>query len=187
MIKVTDKSSFFSKQITEILLRKQPRIMLVGLPGAGKTTILSAVEMGETVKTAPVPGYFVETLDYKGGYFTIFDIDGPLTNRVTWKHYYQNTDGVIFVIDSSDKDGIYDVSEELYSMINEEELKDAVILILAHKQDLANVMTQDEIIEKLKLDKLKGRQWLVQCTSAVTGQGFKEGFDWFFRIIGNRA
>ena len=44
-------------------------------------------------------------------------------------------------------------------MLNEVELKDVILLVLANKQDLPNAMSVQEITEKLGLNALKDRQW----------------------------
>ena len=115
---------FFSSLWKKLLGKKDVRILMVGLDAAGKTTILYQLKMGETVKTIPTIGFNVETLDYKGLNFTVWDVGGQDKIRVLWKHYYQNTDGLIFVVDSNDRDRIEDAAEELKKMLAEEELKD---------------------------------------------------------------
>ena len=99
---------FFSKLWSKLLRKKDVRILMVGLDAAGKTTILYQLKMGETVKTIPTIGFNVETLDYKGLNFTVWDVGGQDKIRVLWKHYYQNTDGLIFVVDSNDRERIED-------------------------------------------------------------------------------
>ena len=169
---------FFSKLWTKLLGKKDVRILMVGLDAAGKTTILYQLKMGETIKTIPTIGFNVETLDYKGLNFTVWDVGGQDKIRVLWKHYYQNTDGLIFVVDSNDRDRIEDAAEELKKMLAEEELKDCCVLVLANKQDLNGALPPNKVKEKLGMESLKGRNWLVQGTSATTGQGLKEGLDW---------
>ena len=127
---------FFSKIWKALLSKRDVRILMVGLDAAGKTTILYQLKMGETVKTIPTIGFNVETLDYKGLNFTVWDVGGQDKIRVLWKHYYQNTDGLIFVVDSNDRDRIEDAAEELKKMLAEEELKDCAVLVMANKQDL---------------------------------------------------
>ena len=168
----------FSKVWSKLIGKKDVRILMVGLDAAGKTTILYQLKMNENVKTIPTIGFNVETLEYKGLNFTVWDVGGQDKVRVLWKHYYQNTDGIIFVIDSNDKDRIDDASEELKKMLTEEELKEAVLLVMANKQDLKDAMSPNTVTDKLGLSTIKGRQWLVQGTSANTGQGLKEGLDW---------
>ena len=165
---------FFSKLWTKLLGKKDVRILMVGLDAAGKTTILYQLKMGETVKTIPTIGFNVETLDYKGLNFTVWDVGGQDKIRVLWKHYYQNTDGLIFVVDSNDRDRIEDAAEEL---------KESVVLVMANKQDLSGALSPNEVTEKMGMGQLKGRQWLVQGTSATTGQGLKEGLDWMAGVL----
>ena len=167
-------------------IKKYVRILMVGLDAAGKTTILYQLKMGETVKTIPTIGFNVETLDYKNLSITVWDVGGQDKIRVLWKHYYQNTDGLIFVVDSNDRERIEDSAEELQKMLAEEELKDCAILVMANKQDLNGALPPGEVTEQLGMGKLKGRTWLVQGTCAITGQGLKEGLDWMASVLLNR-
>ena len=169
---------FFSKIWSKLLRKNDVRILMVGVDGVGKSTILYQLKMGETVKTIPTIGFNVETLDYKGLNFTVWDVGGQDKIRVLWKPYYQNTDGLIFVVDSNDRERIEDAAEELKKMLAEEELKDCVVLVMANKQDLNGALAPGEVTEKMGMGLLKGRTWLVQGTSATTGQGLKEGLDW---------
>ena len=67
--------------------------------------------------------------------------------RPIWRHHYHNTQGLIFVVDSTDRERIDDAREELHKMLLEEELREAVVLIFANKQDMQNTMTIKEITE----------------------------------------
>lgn len=154
------------------------RILMVGLDAAGKTTILYKLKLGEIVTTIPTIGFNVETVEYKSIVFTVWDVGGQDKIRPLWRHYFQNTQGIIFVVDSNDRDRIGDAREELMRMLNEDELRDAVLLVLANKQDLPNAMAVPEIIEKLGLSSLgPSRKWFVQATTATTGEGLYEGLD----------
>merc|ERR1712079_666428 len=152
---------------------------------AGKTTILYKMKLGEIVTTIPTIGFNVETVDYKNFSMTIWDVGGQDKIRPLWRHYYQNTMAIIFVVDSNDRERIDDSSgsdnsakEELHKMLAEDELRDAILLVFANKQDLPNAMSVDEITEKLGLNQLRNRQWYIQSTCATTGDGLYEGLDW---------
>ena len=103
--------------------------------------------------------------------------------RRLWRHYFQGTDGLIYVVDSSDRDRINDAKEELDKMLMEQEMENAVLLVLANKQDLPNAMTAAEVMEKLELQKLRHRKWFIQSTVAPTGDGLYEGLDWLSRSL----
>ena len=54
--------------------------------------------------------------------------------RPLWRHYFQNTQGLIFVVDSNDRERIGEARDELMRMLAEDELREAVLLIFANKQ-----------------------------------------------------
>ena len=84
----------------------------------------------------PPSGFNVETVEYKNIQFTVWDVGGQDKIRPLWRHYFQNTQGIIFVVDSNDRDRIVEAREELQRMLNEDELRDAILLVFANKQDL---------------------------------------------------
>ena len=132
---------------------------MLGLDAVGKTTILYKLKLGEIVSSVPTIGFNVETVEYKNIKFTVWDVGGQDKIRLLWRHYYRNTQGLIFVVDSSDKERIDIAREELMRMLEEEELKDAVVLVFANKQDIG-VMSVPEITEKLGLHTLR-REWYI--------------------------
>merc|ERR1712174_125250 len=143
--------------------KKEMRILMVGLDAAGKTTILYKLKLGEIVTTIPTIGFNVETVEYK--------------IRPLWRHYYQNTQGLIYVVDSSDKERVQESREELHKMLNEDELRDAIVLVFANKQDLPNALPVNELTQELELNQLR-RKWYVQAACATQGTGLYEGLDW---------
>ena len=170
--------SMFAKLFQGLLGKKEMRILMVGLDAAGKTTILYKLKLGEIVTTIPTIGFNVETVDYKNISFTVWDVGGQDKIRPLWRHYFQNTQGVIFVVDSNDRDRAGEAREELSRMLNEDELRDAVLLIFANKQDLPSAMNAAEMTEKLNLNSLRSRNWYIQATCATSGDGLYEGLDW---------
>lgn len=102
-----------SSALTRLFGKKQMRILMVGLDAAGKTTILYKLKLGEIVTTIPTIGFNVETVEYKNICFTVWDVGGQDKIRPLWRHYFQNTDGLIFVVDSNDRERIEEASKEL--------------------------------------------------------------------------
>lgn len=186
LVRVYPMGLTFSQLFDKFFGKKELRILMVGLDAAGKTTILYKLKLGEVVTTIPTIGFNVETVEYKKISFTVWDVGGQDKIRPLWRHYYQNTHGLIFVVDSNDRDRIEDAKEELHRMLNEEELRDAVVLVFANKQDLPNAMTVAEITDKLGLQSMRHRQWFVQSTCATTGDGLYEGLDWLSRTLNSK-
>jgi len=176
----------FSSLFNKLFSKTNMRILMVGLDAAGKTTILYKLKLGEIVTTIPTIGFNVETVEYKNICFTVWDVGGQDKIRPLWRHYFQNTQGIIFVVDSNDRERIEEAREELHKMIGEEELSNSIILIFANKQDLPNAVSCSELTEKLQLNSLKGRQWYIQATCAPEGQGLYEGLDWLSNELAKR-
>ncbi|XP_019906628.2 ADP-ribosylation factor 4 isoform X1 [Esox lucius] len=166
-----------SQLFSRFFEKKQLRILMVGLDAAGKTTVLYKLKLGEVVTTIPTLGFNVETVEYKNISFTVWDVGGQDVIRPLWKHYYQNTQGLIFVVDSNDPERMNDASEELHKMLEEDQLRDVVLLVFANKQDLPNAMSVCDITDTLGLRKLN-IPWFVQPTCATQGSGLLEGLDW---------
>ena len=174
-------------KVWDRLVSKQPaRLVMVGLDAAGKTTVLYKLKLGEVVTTMPTIGFNVETVEYKNISFTVWDIGGQDKIRKLWRYYYNGTDGAIFIVDSSDRDRIEDAREELFGMLNNEEMRDAVLLVFANKQDLPGAMDTAEMAQKLGLNGLRNRPWFIQSTVATKGDGLYEGLDWLSQALASR-
>jgi len=176
----------FSKLFQQLWGKKEMRILMVGLDAAGKTTILYKLKLGEIVTTIPTIGFNVETVEFKNISFTVWDVGGQDKIRPLWRHYFQNTQGIIFVVDSNDRDRIVEARDELQRMLNEDELRDALLLVFANKQDLPNAMNAAEITDKLGLANLRNRLWFGQATCATSGDGLYEGLEWLSTHINDR-
>ena len=73
--------------------------------------------------------------------------------------------------------------DELMAMLEEEDLKDASLLVMANKQDMPGALNAAQISEALGLATIKDRQWSIQETSATKGEGLFEGFDWLVTSV----
>merc|ERR1711976_615649 len=182
----TSNMGIFGKVFSKLVGKKDCRILMVGLDAAGKTTILYKLKLGEVVTTIPTIGFNVETVEYKNISFTVWDVGGQDKIRPLWRHYYQGTQGLIFVVDSNDRDRAEDAKEELNKMLSEDEMRDAVLLVFANKQDLPNAMPAAEVTEKLGLSAMRNRQWFIQSACATTGDGLYEGLDWMSRTLSGK-
>ncbi|XP_064635369.1 ADP-ribosylation factor-like protein 1 [Lineus longissimus] len=162
---------------------KELRILILGLDGAGKTTILYRLQVGEVVTTIPTIGFNVETVTHENLKFQVWDLGGQTSIRPYWRCYYSNTDAILYVVDSSDRDRISVSKNELVSMLEEDELKKAILVVLANKQDLEGAMKKAEVSNALGLTAIKNRQWTIVPTSAVKGEGLKEAMEWLAEAL----
>jgi len=171
------------------LLKKAPkdtRLLMVGLDSAGKSTILYKLKLGDFVNTIPTLGFNVETITFKELRFTIWDVGGQDKIRPLWRHYFQNTSGMIYVVDSNDRDRVDEAAQELWRLLGEEELHNIAVLVLANKQDLPNAMNDRELTQSLRMQSFKNLQWLIQPCCAVNGRGLSEGMEWLANTLSKR-
>ena len=112
---------------------------------------------------------------------TVWDVGGQFTIRKLWKHYFNNTDALIFIVDSADTERLSDVKAELDFLLSDPELENAILLVYANKMDIATTSVAS-IVEQLELHKIK-RRWHVQGASAVTGHGLYEGLEWLSKEL----
>ncbi|KAH8832853.1 ADP-ribosylation factor, Arf family Arf1 [Flagelloscypha sp. PMI_526] len=175
-----------SKLFAPFASMKEMRILMLGLDAAGKTTILYKLKLGEQVTTIPTIGFNVESVEYKNISFTVWDVGGQDRIRPLWRHYYQSVKAVIYVVDSNDRERISEAREEMMKLIGEQELQDAILLIFANKQDLPNALSAGELTDALGLKTITNKPWYIQATSATTGDGLFEGFEWLAKTLKNQ-
>ena len=106
------------------------------------------------------------------------DLGGQTSIRPYWRCYYSNAAAVVFVIDSTDHERVETAASELAAMLNEDELRDAVLLVFANKQDLPHARGAGEITETLQRGQLRDRNWTIVACSVLDGSGIAEGMDW---------
>lgn len=167
---------------------KEVRVLILGLDSAGKTTILYRLSLNQYVQqVAPTVAFNIEKVTFGKLTMHIWDLGGQHQLRPFWRLYYKSTDGIVFVIDSKDRERIDLCRDELNSLLSEEELKNVPLLVMANKQDLAEAMTAEEISNSLDLTKIKDRTWTIIPTSALKGDGVKAAFDWLAETIEGRT
>lgn len=151
---------------------------MLGLDAAGKTTVLMKLKLGEHVATIPTIGFNVETIEFQGFNMNIWDVGGQNLLRGLWRHYYHGTQGLVFVVDSNDGSRIEEAKNELYNLLEQDELRESILLVYANKQDLPNSIGTADLAKKLELNKISNRSWQIQGCCATTGDGLYEGLDW---------
>ncbi|KAL9704167.1 hypothetical protein quinque_007685 [Culex quinquefasciatus] len=169
-----------------LLGNREMRILILGLDGAGKTTILYRLQVGEVVTTIPTIGFNVEQVTYKNLKFQVWDLGGQTSIRPYWRCYYSNTDAIIYVVDSADKDRIGISKDELLYMLREDELASAILVVLANKQDMEGCMSVTEVHQALGLEALKNRTFQIFKTSATKGEGLDQAMDWLANALQSR-
>jgi len=87
----------------------------------------------------------------------VLSVPLPLIQRPMWKHYYRGTDVLVLVVDSTDHYKVLEAKHDLCTLLKEKELRRAIFLVMANKQDLFEAASPDDIARELEVDQVKDR------------------------------
>jgi len=165
---------------------KEARILVLGLDNSGKTTILKKLSEEDISHIMPTQGFNIKSLVHDGFKLNVWDIGGQKTIRPYWSNYFDSSDSLIYVIDSSDRRRLEESGMELNELLQEDKLANIPLLIFANKQDLIQALPAEEISESLSLHNIRDRTWTIQACSAKDGDGLQEGLEWLVQNINTK-
>lgn len=166
--------------------------------------MLYSLKLGECIETTPTKGKYrescselifiifilgfnVESLEVDNRMLTIWDLGGSVQCRELWKHYFGCSQGVIFVVDSTDRDRIFTVRDELQKLKEYADLKDVSLLILLNKQDAEGAFTVAEMKEQIDFESLTfTNSKAIYGVSVLHGNGVTEALHWLVEAINQK-
>ncbi|KAG8772956.1 hypothetical protein FRC12_002814 [Ceratobasidium sp. 428] len=186
---------------------REMRILFLGLDNAGKTTILKRLKGQDVMSTSPTLGFEISTLTHGKYLLNIWDVGGQRTLRPYWRNYFEQTDVLVWVVDSGDRLRMNDCREELHALLQEQRLAGASLLVFANKQDITGSMTDAEIkrvrknagllfvifgwsnllYQALDLPLIRSHRWRIQACSAFTGENVHFGLEWAVSEVAQRV
>lgn len=177
---------------TPVLPNLQPlHVVVLGLDSAGKTSLLYRLKLHEFVDTIPTKGFNMERVKVpvapgssRTTTFQAWDVGGHEKLRPLWKSYTRRTDGLVFVVDSSETERLDEAKAELQRVCRAPENQGVPVLVLANKQDLPQAVSELEVEKSLGLHELSNATpYHTQGCSAVDGQGLQTGLERLYEMI----
>ncbi|XP_052791318.1 ADP-ribosylation factor-like protein 4A [Mya arenaria] len=159
------------------------QVTMLGLDSAGKTTCLYRLKFGQYTESRPTVGFNCEKIQVenssgKTSNFTVWDVGGHDKTRPLWKSYCRKSDGIIYVVDSTDKERLEEAKVELVKILKAPEIAGLPVVILANKQDLPGSLSGSDVESVLAMRELPTSQlWHVEPTCGVTGEGLEEAVE----------
>lgn len=166
--------------------KEEYRILMVGIGAAGKTTILYRLKKNELVHTIATVGFTMETVHFGDLEFCVWDLGGQDKIRPLWRHYFEGSKGVIFVVDASDRSQFQVAKQEFHQIVQAPKLKGCPILVFANKQDIEGAISADELAQTLDIKNLDPKRYHIQESCALTGQGLVDGMNWLSDAVTNK-
>jgi len=166
---------------------KEARVLVLGLDNSGKTTILKKLSDEDASHIMPTQGFNIKSLMHDGFKLNVWDIGGQKSIRPYWRNYFDNSDALIYVIDSADKKRLEEAGNEMGQLLEEEKLAGVPLLIFANKQDLINAQDDNEIADQLNFKDIRDRNWKIHACSAKTGDGLQEGMEWMVQQVNDNC
>jgi ADP-ribosylation factor 1/2 len=153
--------------------------LLLGLDAAGKTTFLYKARLAEVTMKVPTIGFTLETVEWKNNSITCWDVGGCAKIRPLFRHYFQqDVRGIIYFVDSSDRDRFPEAKSELDFFLKEEDIASVPFLIVANKFDLPTSRCIDQIVDELGLQSIRNRRWNILPAVCTTGEGIADIKSW---------
>ncbi|XP_065843314.1 ADP-ribosylation factor-related protein 1-like [Oscarella lobularis] len=163
-------------------------VVILGLDNAGKTTFLEQVKGTYVPSYKPLSHSQVTTtvglnlgkIDVGSVQLTFWDVGGQRDLQSLWDKYYEECHAIVYVVDSSDRDRLEESFMAFNSVIEDDSLLAAPLLILANKQDVQGALSVDDIKSHFQASahKLNKRDCTVMSLSAIHGEGIQKSIEW---------
>lgn len=154
------------------------RVICLGLKNSGKSALTSFLVNKYPRAAKPLPEIGCYKFKVEKLTVAFYDLKGDEQSKFFWRHHFEGSQGVIFVVDLSDGSTLEQARNALKELMGDVLLKDLPFLILGNKVDLtpwnkANFCNFLEISGNVKFH--------VGLCSLVSGEGASEGFEWLLK------
>lgn len=166
--------------------QREMRLLILGLDNAGKTTVLKRFNGEDISEVSPTLGFQIKTLHFAGYALSVWDVGGQSSIRAYWRNFFEQTDGLVWVVDSTDAGRLAACREELHALLKQERLSGAPLLVLYNKADVEGAWPLERVRDFLGLQEIRGRQWALLPSSALTGSGLLQGMRWLVNSVAAR-
>ncbi|CCG84972.1 protein of unknown function [Taphrina deformans PYCC 5710] len=157
-------------------------LTLIGLQNSGKSTLLSVLAGDSFCEdTIPTVGFNMRKVTKGRVTMKCWDLGGQPRFRGMWERYCRNVTAIVFLVDGADPAKFETANVELHALVGKETLKGIPLLVLANKNDLRGSAGVDEVIEKLALGKVEGREVSCYSISVKDGKNLDCVVEWLLR------
>jgi len=171
--------SSFMEWLRGLFFSKELEITLVGLQNAGKTSLVNVLAAGQfSEEMVPTVGFNMKKVRKGNVTIKLWDIGGQARFRSMWQRYARGANAILFVVDSADQANLESAKAELLALLDKPELAGIPVLVLGNKSDLPNALKVQELIDRLELTKVTGRECSIYSISCLNSTNIDITLDW---------
>ena len=165
------------------LFDKKGKVIFLGLDNAGKTTLLARLKDDRLSVSQPTWHPHSEELRIKNLVLKAFDLGGHALARTLWADYCASADGLVYLVDASDRTRFAEAAEELHRLLAIPGFDKLPITVLGNKIDMPGAASEAELAYALGLSGGRPANVEIFMCSVVRKMGYKEAFDWIAKRI----
>jgi len=157
-------------------------LTLIGLQNSGKTTLVNVVANGQfSEDMIPTVGFNMKKVTKGNVTIKLWDIGGQPRFRSMWERYCRGVNAIVYVVDAADQEKLEIAKKELHDLLSKPPLAGIPLLVLGNKNDLAEAIGVEEIIDKLDLKSITGREVCCYSISAKNSINIDITLDWLIK------
>ncbi|ESO92954.1 hypothetical protein LOTGIDRAFT_227454 [Lottia gigantea] len=170
-------------------IRPNFTVLCLGLTKAGKSSLLAVLSGDDIHKIEPTIGFSIKAIMFDNCILDVKELGGGDSVRPYWDRYYQETQGVIFVLNGAGSNEELDkVKEEFHKALDDPQLESHPLLVLVNYNDVPGARTTDEISKLLDLEKETAkRKWMIQSCSVNDKESIMSAFDKYNILLVDRT
>jgi len=157
-------------------------LTLVGLQNSGKTTLVNVLASGQfNEDMIPTVGFNMKKITKGNVTIKLWDIGGQPRFRSMWERYCRGVNAILFVVDAADPEKFEEAKNQLHDLLSKPPLSGIPLLVLGNKNDLPEAISAEELIEKLALKSISGREVCCYSISAKNQVNIDITLEWLIK------
>jgi len=162
--------------------KQEMELTLVGLQNSGKTTLVNVIASGQfNEDMIPTVGFNMRKVSKGNVTIKLWDIGGQPRFRSMWERYCRGVNAIIYVVDSADQEKLEQSKKELHDLLDKQAVAGIPLLVLGNKNDLVEALSVDDLIERMDLKSLSGREVCCYSISAKNQVNIDVTIDWLIK------
>lgn len=178
-------------EVTKIDDSYEKRILLLGLDGAGKTSVMNQVcvihgdKQPYKVPPQPTQGFTVYRLKFGSFTYNVWEIGGAENNRKYWSTFLQDTDLLIFMVDASNTNKLSLAVSTFKQLLGDSRIDTVPILVVANKQDIPDALLPHQVKEALDVESISPHKHKVEVIGCQTRPlpDFQSEYTWYHKSV----